>query len=73
MIHLRDGSQVEGATFSQYQKIHVAQMLDSFGVDYIEGGFAASNQRIWHFFRYKKGRFKNMQKFQRLEVPVVRE
>ena len=36
---LRDGAQAEGVTFSPL-KIHVAQMLDSFGVDYIEGGFA---------------------------------
>ena len=32
---LRDGAQAEGVTFSNVSKIHVAQMLDSFGVDYI--------------------------------------
>ena len=48
---LRDGSQAEGVTFSPISKIHVAQMLDSFGVDYIEGGFAASNPKDMAFFQ----------------------
>ncbi len=48
---LRDGAQAEGVTFSPASKIHVAQMLDSFGVDYIEGGFAASNPKDMAFFR----------------------
>ena len=48
---LRDGAQAEGVTFSPVSKIHVAQMLDSFGVDYIEGGFAASNPKDMAFFR----------------------
>jgi 2-isopropylmalate synthase len=48
---LRDGAQAEGVTFSPLSKIHVAQMLDSFGVDYIEGGFAASNPKDMAFFK----------------------
>lgn len=48
---LRDGAQAEGVTFSPVAKIHVAKMLDSFGVDYIEGGFAASNPKDMAFFR----------------------
>ncbi|OUX38547.1 MAG: citramalate synthase [Kiritimatiellaceae bacterium TMED266] len=48
---LRDGAQAEGVTFSPVAKLHVAQMLDSFGVDYIEGGFAASNPKDMAFFR----------------------
>ena len=48
---LRDGAQAEGVTFSTAAKLHVAQMLDSFGVDYIEGGFAASNPKDMAFFR----------------------
>jgi 2-isopropylmalate synthase len=47
---LRDGAQAEGVTFSPVAKIHVAKMLDSFGVDYIEGGFAASNAKDMAFF-----------------------
>lgn len=48
---LRDGAQAEGVTFSPVAKIQVAKMLDSFGVDYIEGGFAASNPKDMAFFR----------------------
>ncbi|WP_372847216.1 citramalate synthase [Pontiella sp.] len=48
---LRDGAQAEGVTFSAVAKIHVAKMLDSFGVDYIEGGYAASNPKDMEFFR----------------------
>ena len=48
---LRDGAQAEGVTFSPLSKIQVAQMLDSFGVDYIEGGFAASNPKDMAFFK----------------------
>ena len=48
---LRDGAQAEGVTFSPVAKIHVAKMLDSFGVDYIEGGYAASNPKDMAFFR----------------------
>ena len=46
---LRDGAQAEGVTFSPVAKIHVAKMLDSFGVDYIEGGYAASNPKDMAF------------------------
>ncbi len=48
---LRDGAQAEGVNFSPVAKIHVAKMLDSFGVDYIEGGFAASNPKDMAFFK----------------------
>ncbi len=48
---LRDGAQAEGVTFSPTSKIRVAKMLDSFGVDYIEGGYAASNPKDMAFFK----------------------
>ncbi|MEI6892014.1 MAG: citramalate synthase [Pontiella sp.] len=48
---LRDGAQAEGVNFSPVAKIHVAKMLDSFGVDYIEGGFAGSNPKDMAFFK----------------------
>lgn len=51
---LRDGAQAEGVTFSPVAKLHVAQMLDSFGVDYIEGGYAASNPKDMAFFKEVK-------------------
>ncbi|MEN7973598.1 MAG: citramalate synthase [Verrucomicrobiota bacterium] len=57
---LRDGAQAEGVVFSPVAKIHVAKMLDSFGVDYIEGGFAASNPKDMAFFRdIKKEKLKH--------------
>jgi len=48
---LRDGAQAEGISFSGIAKILVAKQLDRFGVDYIEGGFAASNPKDMEFFR----------------------
>ncbi|MBN2163209.1 MAG: citramalate synthase [Pontiellaceae bacterium] len=57
---LRDGAQAEGVTFSPVAKINVAKMLDSFGVDYIEGGYAASNPKDMAFFRdIKKANLKH--------------
>lgn len=47
---LRDGAQGEGISFSLSGKIRVAKCLDAFGVDYIEGGFAASNPKDMAFF-----------------------
>ena len=47
---LRDGAQGEGISFSDTGKIHFAHLLDDFGVDYIEGGFASSNPRDQRFF-----------------------
>jgi 2-isopropylmalate synthase len=48
---LRDGSQGEGISFSAAGKIRLAERLDQFGVDYIEGGFAGSNEKDMEFFR----------------------
>jgi 2-isopropylmalate synthase len=57
---LRDGAQAEGVTFSPVSKIHVAKMLDAFGVDYIEGGYAASNPKDMAFFKdIKKEKLKH--------------
>ncbi|MDR0994331.1 MAG: citramalate synthase [Verrucomicrobiota bacterium] len=47
---LRDGAQGEGIHFSLPAKIRLARNLDAFGVDYIEGGFAASNPADRAFF-----------------------
>ena len=47
---LRDGAQAEGVTFSPRSKINIAKTLDDFGVDYIEGGYAASNPKDMAFF-----------------------
>jgi len=40
---LRDGSQMEGITFSAEDKKEIISRLDSFGVDFIEGGMPQSN------------------------------
>ena len=47
---LRDGTQGTGISFSVLDKIRVAQKLDSFGVDFIEGGWPGSNPRDAAFF-----------------------
>lgn len=47
---LRDGAQGEGISFSDSGKLRFAHVLDDFGVDYIEGGFAGSNPRDRKFF-----------------------
>jgi len=47
---LRDGSQGEGVNFSVDDKCRVAEQLDAFGVDFIEGGWPGSNPRDVAFF-----------------------
>ena len=47
---LRDGTQGEGISFSVTDKLLIAERLDQFGVDYIEGGFPGSNPRDITFF-----------------------
>ena len=57
---LRDGAQGEGISFSGAGKIKVAKRLDEFGVDYIEGGYAASNPKDMEFFHaIKKEKLKH--------------
>ena len=48
---LRDGEQCEGISLSLEDKILIARRLDEFGIDYIEGGFPASNPKDTAFFR----------------------
>jgi len=47
---LRDGMQAEGVSFSLEDKLAIAKCLDQFGLDYIEGGYAASNPKEMQFF-----------------------
>ncbi|MFH0908778.1 MAG: citramalate synthase [bacterium] len=57
---LRDGAQGEGISFSGPGKIRIAKRLDEFGVDYIEGGYAASNPKDLEFFHaIKKEKLKH--------------
>lgn len=51
---LRDGTQGTGISFSVADKIRVAQKLDAFGMDYIEGGWPGSNPRDAAFFEEAK-------------------
>jgi 2-isopropylmalate synthase len=51
---LRDGTQGEGISFSVTDKLLIAEKLDQFGVDYIEGGFPGSNPRDITFFNEAK-------------------
>ncbi|UCF17317.1 MAG: citramalate synthase, partial [Phycisphaerales bacterium] len=47
---LRDGMQAEGVSFSLEDKLAIAKRLDELGLDYIEGGYAASNPKEAQFF-----------------------
>ncbi|MDD5583428.1 MAG: citramalate synthase [Candidatus Omnitrophica bacterium] len=49
---LRDGAQTEGISYSLQDKISIAKRLDSFGVDFIEGGWPYSNPKDTEFFAY---------------------
>ncbi len=48
---LRDGMQAEGVSFSLEDKLSIAKWLDELGLDYLEGGYAASNAKEMQFFR----------------------
>ncbi|MBB5022215.1 citramalate synthase [Desulfurispira natronophila] len=48
---LRDGTQSEDISFTVEDKIHVAKLLDEFGIHYIEGGWPGSNPKDIEFFR----------------------
>ncbi|MBR4256592.1 MAG: citramalate synthase, partial [Clostridia bacterium] len=47
---LRDGAQSEGISYSVEDKIKIAKILDSFGIDIIEAGFPASNPKDEELF-----------------------
>jgi len=51
---LRDGTQGEGVSFTVAAKLRVAEKLDHFGIDYIEGGWPGSNPRDLAFFEEAK-------------------
>ena len=48
---LRDGSQGEGVNFSLQDKLLITKRLDEMGFDYIEGGFAGSNEKDTEYFQ----------------------
>lgn len=47
---LRDGAQARGVNYSLSDKIHMLELLDSLGIDYIEAGNPASNPKERLFF-----------------------
>ncbi len=51
---LRDGTQREGLALTCQDKLRVAQLLDDFGVAYIEGGWPGSNPKDAEFFERAK-------------------
>ena len=48
---LRDGSQGEGVSFSLQDKLLLTQRLDEMGFDFVEGGYPASNEKDYTYFR----------------------
>ena len=53
---LRDGTQGEAVSFSVEDKLLIAEKLDEFGIDYIEGGWPGSNPKDKEFFERAKDR-----------------
>ncbi len=51
---LRDGSQMEGISFSFEDKLKIAQRLAELGIHYIEGGWPGSNPKDVVFFKKVK-------------------
>lgn len=48
---LRDGTQMEGVTLSLRDKLDITKLLDSMGIDFIEGGWPGSNPKDIEYFR----------------------
>src|SRR5262245_39058499 len=47
---LRDGTQGEGVSLSLQDKLQITQRLDELGVDFVEGGYPASNTKDAEYF-----------------------
>jgi len=57
---LRDGTQGEAVSFTLLDKLRLAEKLDEFGVDFIEGGYPGSNPKDIAFFeRVRKKKFQH--------------
>ncbi len=57
---LRDGSQGEGVNFSVADKLRIAERIDAFGIQFIEGGWPGSNPKDIEFFaEARKRKFKH--------------
>lgn len=51
---LRDGTQMDGISFSLEDKLAITRILDRLGIDYIEGGWPSSNPKDERFFKEVK-------------------
>ena len=51
---LRDGCQSEDVSLTLEDKLRIAEKLDAFGIDFIEGGWPGSNPRDEEFFHAVK-------------------
>jgi 2-isopropylmalate synthase len=51
---LRDGQQTPGVDFSVADKVAIADLLDEFGLDYVEGGYPGANPTDTEFFSRKR-------------------
>lgn len=51
---LRDGNQAVGVAFSVTDKVKVVELLDSMGIDYIEGGWPGANPKDIELFKLLK-------------------
>lgn len=51
---LRDGSQMEGVSFTVEDKLKIARLLDEIGIQYVEGGWPGSNPKDINFFKKAK-------------------
>ena len=51
---LRDGTQAEDIAFTIEDKLRIAERLDDFGIQYVEGGWPGSNPRDGEFFERAK-------------------
>jgi len=76
---LRDGSQGEGINFSALDKLRIAEKLDGFGIQYIEGGWPGSNQKDMEFFqqaarrKWKNAKIAAFSMTRRKGTPVERD
>ncbi len=56
---LRDGTQGETISLSSEDKIRIAEKMDEFGIQYVEGGWPGSNPKDFEFFQMvQKRKFK---------------
>ena len=58
---LRDGTQRRGLSLSLEDKVQIAELLDDYGMDFIEGGWPASNPKDTAFFERTRGKLATSQ------------